>query len=116
MTERPWIARLIARVEAHVEAEDKIKSSKDKGDMNLSIDRDLNGNKTLRVKFANRVGFTIQTNGNLPMTHRMTTDCFNYKGAADELREHISKYGTLRQRDITGWTNFQDRQASRWTA
>lgn len=32
--------------------------------------RDKNGNKVVRVKTSGRGGFTIQTNGNLPQTHR----------------------------------------------
>jgi hypothetical protein len=36
----------------------------------LKISRDKNGNKTLRVKIGNARAFSIQTNGNLPTTHR----------------------------------------------
>lgn len=34
------------------------------------LDRDTNGNTTLRVKIGNARAFSIQTNGNLPTTHR----------------------------------------------
>lgn len=35
-----------------------------------TISRDANGNKTLRVKIGDARAFSIQTNGNLPTTHR----------------------------------------------
>jgi len=82
--------------------------SSDKGAMSLKLGRDTNGNKTLKVSFTKRQGFSIQTNQNLPETHRMTTDCFDYKVAVDELRGHIKRFGTLRQRDITGWSLFSE--------
>ena len=86
----------------------RYQTSADKGAMGLKLDRDTNGNKTIRVRFhSSGHGFTVQTNGNLPETHRMTPDSFNYNVAAAELKEHISRYGTLRQRDITGWTLFK---------
>ena len=80
----------------------------DQNAMGLKLDRDTNGNKTLKVKYhGSGHGFSVQTNGNLPETHRMTPDSFNYTVAAAELKDYISRYGTLRQRDITGWTLFK---------
>ena len=72
--------------------------------ISLSLDRDTNGNKTLRLSFPKFRGFTVQTNGNLPETHRMTPETFDYQVAINEVREHIKRFGTLRQRDLTGWT------------
>ena len=50
---------------------------------------DINGNKTL--KFGR---YSVQTNGNLPETHR--------RGVCDstlaELRDYVNKYGTEKQR------------------
>ena len=79
--------------------------SSDHGPMALKLDMDKNGNKILRVRFPNESrGFSIQTNGNLPWTHRMTADSFDYKVAADELEDYISRYGTRGQRDATGFS------------
>lgn len=59
--------------------------------------RDKNGNKTLRC--SSREGaFTIQTNGNLPSTHRnwvtVETDA--------EVCAYVAKYGTARHKRILG--------------
>lgn len=35
------------------------------------VGRDINGNKTITVSFANSRGLSIQTNGNLPITHNL---------------------------------------------
>ena len=98
---RQWITDLVERVETE---DRRINSSSDKGAMGLALGRDTNGNKTLKVSFTNANGFSVQTNQNLPLTHRMTSDHFDYKAAAEELRNHIKRFGTRRQRDITGWS------------
>lgn len=83
-----------------------VSSSPDNGPLGLTLAVDTNGNKTLRVLLADRIGFSVQTNQNLPITHRMTADWFDYDAAIEELRHHIQRFGTLRQRDITGWSLF----------
>lgn len=62
---------------------------------------DINGNKTLAVErqdilsFPTR-GFNIQTNGNLPRTHRDGIGPWTYP----EVREYVLKFGSERQRDL----------------
>jgi hypothetical protein len=58
---------------------------------------DRNGNKTLRVGRGGR-GFTIQTNGNLPQTHR----CGVVEATAWEVADYVGRYGTKRQKAIMG--------------
>lgn len=80
-------------------------SSSDHGPIALKLGRDTNGNKTIKVSFPNNAtGFSVQTLGNMPDTHRMTQDSFSYKIAIAELEDYISRYGTLRQRDVTGFS------------
>ena len=72
--------------------------------MVLNIGRDTNGNKILKVTFRDKTrGFSVQTNGTLPETHRMTQDTFNDHIANGELNAYIKKYGTERQKDLLGW-------------
>jgi len=72
--------------------------------MRLSLGRDTNGNKTLVVGMIHSDrGFSVQTNGNLPDTHRMTSEDFNPFRAANELNEYVKTYGTARQKDLLGW-------------
>ena len=61
----------------------------------LKISRDINGNKVLRIKprGASR-GFSIQTNGNLPMTERQGICGYTI----DEIVAHINACGTKAQR------------------
>lgn len=62
------------------------------------IGRDRNGNKVVRVKFTGMRGFSIQTNGNLPRTHRDDIGPWTHCEAANYLLEH----GTCRQLQIVG--------------
>jgi len=59
--------------------------------------RDKNGNKILRCSSVEG-GFSVQTNGNLPRTHRdgvtVETDA--------EVCEYVARHGTDRQRRILG--------------
>jgi hypothetical protein len=60
----------------------------------LTIHRDKNGNKTLRVKIQGHRAFNIQTNGNLPCVHAngiTWTTIGNVKA-------HVNRYGTKAQR------------------
>lgn len=78
----------------------------EKAPLGLQLGRDVNGNKTIKVRLQSTGnGFSVQTLGNMPQTHRMTKDNFIYKVAIAELEEHVSRYGTLRQRDVTGFTS-----------
>jgi hypothetical protein len=65
--------------------------------VNYTIGRDRNGNKTLRCSSVDG-GFTVQTNGNLPRTHRdgvtVETDA--------EVCAYVRRHGTDRQRRILG--------------
>jgi hypothetical protein len=65
----------------------------------LSLSRDINGNKTLKVtRHDGGRGFSIQTLGNLPKTHRDgITDA-----TADELHAYIKAHGTEGQRKALG--------------
>ena len=59
--------------------------------------RDKNGNKILRCSSVEG-GFTIQTNGNLPATHRdgVTT------GTDAEVCEYVARHGNARRKRILG--------------
>jgi hypothetical protein len=54
---------------------------------------DINGNKILQVRFNLSRGFSVQTNGNLPMTHRDGVGFWT----ATELQDYVLRYGTKRQ-------------------
>jgi len=72
--------------------------------MRLKLSRDLNGNKTLKVSFSDGTrGFSVQTNGNLPRTHRMSKHDFNNSTAQNELHGYIKEYGTNNQKALLGW-------------
>ena len=74
-------------------------------EMNLNLSKDANGNKTLKVSFVDTdfYGFSIQTNGNLPETHRMTKHDFNHSIAENELNGFVKQYGSDREKDLLGW-------------
>lgn len=63
-----------------------------------TIGRDTNGNRVLRIRPPHERGFSIQTLGNLPGTHRdgITADT----GA--EVLAHVTEHGTARQRAALG--------------
>ena len=58
---------------------------------------DRNGNKVLRVDCKGR-GFSIQTLGNLPRTHREGVGPWS----EGEVSEYVKRYGTKRQRELIG--------------
>lgn len=68
--------------------------------MDLSLSRDINGNKTLKLSCPGIRGFSVQTNGNLPDTHRMTKHDLDRNIAINELNSYIMIYGTDRQKLI----------------
>ena len=70
----------------------------------LKLSRDTNGNKTLKLIGNSECrGFSVQTNGNLPRTHRMDKYNFNDSTAENELHAFIKVHGTARQKEMLGW-------------
>ena len=65
--------------------------------VNYKTGRDRNGNKTLRCSSVEG-GFTIQTNGNLPATHRDGVTA----GTDAEVCEYVARQGNERRRRILG--------------
>ena len=71
----------------------------------MKISRDINGNKILVIEGSDigcKKGFSIQTNGNLIRTHKMTNDTLNQDIAFSESVEWVRKYGTKSQREKMG--------------
>jgi len=62
---------------------------------NYKIGRDKNGNKTVKVTHAGLRGFSIQTNGNLPRTHRDGVGSWTQ----GEVSEYVKNYGTEKQKE-----------------
>lgn len=62
----------------------------------MEISRDRNGNRVLRVRVPGGRGFGIQTNGNLPRTHRDGVGPWTLP----EVRAWVDAYGTERQREM----------------
>lgn len=63
-----------------------------------TMSRDVNGNRTLRVKPKSSRAFTIETNGNLPETHRQGV-C---EATPSEVSAYVRQFGTERQRQLLG--------------
>jgi len=57
---------------------------------------DLNGNKVVRITFPNGRNLSIQTNGNLPETHRKGV-C---QATDKEVKTYVLSYGTKRQKAL----------------
>ena len=78
----------------------------------LRLGGDTNGNKVVRLSFGTGRGFSIQTNQNLPLTHQMNNVTIrkdnNSVIAGEEILNHLKRFGTLRQRDITGAALFKE--------
>jgi len=65
------------------------------------LSRDINGNKTFKVSGDEyRRGFSVQTLGNMPKTHRMTNDTLVLHTAMNELVAYVKDYGTKHQQDL----------------
>ena len=64
--------------------------------MKFKVSQDKNGNKTLQVKPKSGRGFSIQTNGNLPDTHKngVTEQTFG------EVKAYVEAYGTKNQKSL----------------
>ncbi len=73
--------------------------------MQLKLAHDSNGNKILKVSFAmtEKRGFSIQTLGNMPETHRNGFADFNRHTAENELNAFVKVYGTTHQKTCLGW-------------
>ena len=69
----------------------------------LQLRRDKNGNKTLYYSNGHYRGFSVQTNGNLPKTHKMSKENFSNSIATSELNYYVKEYGTQRQKEMLGW-------------
>ena len=74
----------------------------------MKISHDVNGNKVLSISGSDLGnsslrGFSVQTLGNLPQTHRMSKWDLNSHTAMNELNAFIKVYGTARQKDLLGW-------------
>jgi hypothetical protein len=69
------------------------------------IGYDSNGNKVCRVSCGGERGFSIQTNGNLPNTHRDGV-C---KLTEHEVETYILSHGTKRQKAILAAANWSKR-------
>jgi len=65
----------------------------------ITTSNDLNGNRVCRVKIAGYRGFSIQTNGNLPRTHRDGVGPWT----PGEVSNYVKQFGTKRQKDLLGW-------------
>ena len=64
--------------------------------MKLSISKDKNGNKIVRVSPSNGRGFSIQTLGNLPYIHAHGISSPYY--AKLEVWDYVSQFGTKMQK------------------
>lgn len=62
----------------------------------LRIGRTRDGNRVLRVGVEGGRGFSVQTLGNLPRTHRDGVGPWTFP----EVRAWVSEYGTPRQREV----------------
>jgi len=67
--------------------------------MKIQILMDDNGNTIAKVTNG-KASFSIQTNGNLPVTHRNGKAGLNKGQTKAEIALHLSKHGTDRQRAI----------------
>lgn len=65
---------------------------------NYTTSIDANGNKIVKIKPATGRGFSIQTNGNIPQTHRDGVGAWT----DGEVREYVRKVGTASQRRALG--------------
>lgn len=69
------------------------------GKVAFSLSRDANGNKIVRITTPGG-GFSIQTSGNLPKTHRMHKREIDNAVVASEVKRYVNRYGTARQQRI----------------
>jgi hypothetical protein len=62
----------------------------------LKLGMDNNGNKIVSISRKGYRGFSIQTNDNLPLTHRLLSlaTLEEFYMALDEVRAYVTVYGT----------------------
>lgn len=65
----------------------------------FKIAMDRNGNRVVRCQVEGARGFSIQTNGNLPKTHRDGVGPWT----PSEVSQWVKTYGTKRQRELLGY-------------
>jgi hypothetical protein len=65
----------------------------------ITPDIDKNGNRIARFKRTGERGFSIQTDGNLPLAHRMPSENWQHHQFAllTEAQIHASRHGTSHQ-------------------
>ena len=63
------------------------------------IGTDRNGKRIVKVQFQGERGFSIQTNQNLPDTHRNGVTYIT----DNEVSDYVKHYGTKRQREMMGY-------------
>lgn len=71
----------------------------------IEFKRDINGNKTISVKFEGHRAFSIQTLGNLPTAHSSTfgdVDSKVFAKIESEVEAYLSQFGTRNQKQIAG--------------
>ena len=67
----------------------------------MKIAHDTNGNRVLKLEGSDvgaKRGFSIQTLGNLPQTHRDGIT----SGTDAEVRTYLTQHGTARQKELYG--------------
>jgi len=71
-----------------------------------TIGRDKNGNKTVHIEHAGKRGFSVRTNGNLPLCHKIPMfgrfDSHTLTDEWEEIRDYVFDNGTDRQNDFFG--------------
>ena len=67
----------------------------------MKISSDINGNRVVKIEssdLAGGRGFSIQTLGNLPQTHRNGIGPYT----DDEIRKYLEMFGSARQKELFG--------------
>ncbi len=69
-------------------------------EIKFKLGRDDSGNKLVKITRKNYRGFSIQTNGNLPLTHNSEIVIRNI--TLKEVQAHITEFGTPQQKSLMG--------------
>jgi len=69
-------------------------------EIKFKLGRDVNGNKLVKVTRKNYRGFSIQSNGNLPLTHSCWT--INNNITLNEVQVYVEQFGTEQQKSLMG--------------
>ncbi len=62
--------------------------------------RDINGNALIKVTREGFRGFSIQSNGNLPMSYR--NDVIAHNITMNEVQTYVEQFGTPQQKSLMG--------------